>query len=89
MSTKQEDLKRWGFIVGARDPRLNRAFVGAFMVAEWYEDSETPTDDGSNGPWCIVGDNLDALIETAHNVWADEYEPLLHGVAKKQEKQNG
>jgi len=43
------------------------------MVIESHEKDEGPTDDGSNGPWCVVGDNLDALIETAWNSWADHY----------------
>lgn len=71
--SKREDLERWGFTVGERDPRLNRAFVGRFMVVESHEESELPTDDGRDGPWCVVGDNLDALIERAWYVWADEY----------------
>lgn len=70
------DLKRWGFVVGERDPRLNRAFAGAFMVAESYEDSQAPTDSGRDGPWCIVGDNLTALVEQAHSSWIDNFEHL-------------
>lgn len=43
------------------------------MVAEGYEDSELPTDDGSNGPWCIVGDDLNSLIAEAFDFAADVY----------------
>jgi hypothetical protein len=41
------------------------------MVVEAHNESQLPTEDGSNGPWCIVGDNLDELIDTAYDVWAD------------------
>jgi hypothetical protein len=62
-----------GFKIGKRDPRgINTNFPGKFMVAEDYDPSQLPTRDGSNGPWCIVGDNLDALIDEAFNVWFDE-----------------
>lgn len=68
-------LKARGFHVGARDPRLNRNYPGAFMVAEPYDESETPTDDGSNGPWCIVGDDLVALVAEAYQIGiADDFE---------------
>ena len=66
-------LRQWGFIVGKRDPRLNTRFSGAFMVCESFEPAEVPTKDGSNGPWCIVGDDLTLLVEQAYGVWADEY----------------
>jgi len=41
------------------------------MVVESHDESELPTDDGANGPWCIVGDDLDALIAVAYDVWYD------------------
>lgn len=66
---KAEMLGDLGFIVGDRDPRLNMAFTGKFMVAEKYEDSQLPTDDAQYGPWCIVGDNLEELVETAFAHW--------------------
>lgn len=62
---KRAWLKRRGFVVGERDPRLNTDYPGAFMVAEAFEPDEVPTRDGSNGPWCIVGDDLDSLISEA------------------------
>lgn len=66
-------LREQGFTVGARDSRLNRKYAGAFMVVEAHEESELPTDDGSNGPWCIVGDDLDALVRQAYRTaWCDE-----------------
>lgn len=68
MTTEQKRiaLERAGFIVGQRDVRLNTDFAGRYMVAESYDEGELPTRDGSNGPWCIVGDDLDALIAEAY-----------------------
>lgn len=67
-----QHLQAMGFVVGDRDPRLNTLYPGAFMVAEEYEDSETPTQDGRNGPWCIVGDSLHALCVEAFRIWDGE-----------------
>ena len=65
-------LRKMGFIMGTRDKRLNRKFKGSLMVAERYDDkTQKPTEDGSNGPWCIVGDNLSALIDEAYSLWED------------------
>jgi hypothetical protein len=63
--TNREKLESGGFIIGARDPRLNSNFPGRYMVAEPHDESELPTKDGSNGPWCVVGDDLDELITQA------------------------
>ena len=63
---KEKFLIERGWIIGNRDPRLNTDYPGAFMAAEHYEESELPTRDGSNGPWCIVGDDLPALIAEAY-----------------------
>lgn len=68
-----DQLVEEGFTVGVRDPRLNTRYTGKFMVAESYEDDETPTEDGSNGPWCIVGDDLCELVSEAWRVWAGDY----------------
>jgi hypothetical protein len=66
-------LSAHGFVVGPRDWRLNTKYPGNFMVAEAYEDEqvEPPTEDGSNGPWCIVGEDLDSLIVEAYScgIW--------------------
>lgn len=72
---KAKYLRRMGFIVGPREPRLNRKYPGGFMVVEHYDESELPTDDGSNGPWCIVGDDLAALVEQAFKIWEGERGP--------------
>ena len=68
---ERDALERSGFVIGARDARLNRNYRGAFMVAEPYTDEDTPTNDGSNGPFCIVGDNLSALIHEAFAIHED------------------
>lgn len=60
---KRKFLTKYGFIVGARDPLLNTNYPGKFMVTESYEENELPTEDSSNGPWCITGDDLDALVD--------------------------
>lgn len=65
-SIKVACLRAYGWTVGPRDPRLNRKFSGKFMVVEPFEEDELPTDDGSNGPWCIVGDDLPELINTGY-----------------------
>lgn len=58
-------LRSHGWTVGDRDPRLNTDYVGKFMAVESYDESELPTRDGMNGPWCIVGDDLPALVDEA------------------------
>jgi hypothetical protein len=57
-----ELLAKFGWHAGARDPRLNTDSPGAFMVCEPYEDEELPTRDGSDRPFCIVGDDLAKLV---------------------------
>ncbi len=65
-------LETRGLIVGARDRRRNRAFKGEFMVAEPCDESLLPTDDaGHGGGFCIVGDNLNALIVQAYQNFED------------------
>lgn len=58
-------LEAKGFTIGKRDPRVNMNYPGAFMVIEPHENSQLPTNDGSNGPWAIVGDNLPDLVKEA------------------------
>ena len=70
---KTECLEKLGYTVGKRDPRLNTRFAGAFMVVEQHDESELPTEDGSNGPWCIVGNDLKWLVEEAFDIAADIY----------------
>ncbi len=72
IKAKKAYLKAFGFIVGKRDPRLNRNYAGKFMVVEAHDEDELPTNDGANGPWCIVGNNLTELIDKAYEVWCDD-----------------
>lgn len=61
-------LRAHGFIVGPRDPNMNKAFEGRYMVAEAYEKGHEQDDaQGGDGVWCIVGDDMDKL--TAEAVW--------------------
>lgn len=55
-------LLKNGFTIGQRDPRVNTKYDGDYMVIEPYTILQLPTEDASNGPWCIVGDSLDSLI---------------------------
>lgn len=65
-------LQAYGFTVGPRDPRLNTDHEGDFMVVEYHQDDELPTRDGANGPWCLVGNDLDTLVTEAFKFWAGE-----------------
>ena len=64
---KRSELEKAGFVVGKRDPRINTDYPGRFMVVEEHEESDLPTRDGSNGPWCIVGNDLNKLVEDAYD----------------------
>jgi hypothetical protein len=71
---KRQHLEAQGWTVGDRDPRLNTDYPGAFMAVEERTEAELPTRDGSNGPWCVVGDDLDALIAEAYEVQVGMFE---------------
>lgn len=73
LTKKRAELERWGFTVGARNPDVNTDYPGAFMVIEPHEPDELPTKDGSDGPWAVVGDNLEVLIELAFDFADDTY----------------
>jgi len=68
LTEKIEFIRNRGWIVGKRDFRINTKFSGKFMVCEPYDDSELPSEDGSNGPWAIVGDDLSELVETVISI---------------------
>lgn len=59
------ELNKAGYYVGPRDPARNQAFLGEFMVCEVETLSEPPSDDAKDGGFCIVGNNLFELVETA------------------------
>lgn len=60
----KELLEYQDFIVGERDPRVQTEFDGKYMVAQKYDDCEI--ENPHNGDfWCVVGDDLNALMEEA------------------------
>lgn len=64
---KAAELASNGYTLGAREPKLNTNHLGVFMIVEALGEWDgKPTPDGANGPWCIVGDDLAAMIEEAH-----------------------
>lgn len=65
-------LQAAGFVVGRRDPNMNRAFAGKFMIAEGYEPGTTQDDaQGGDGVWCIVGDDIATLTREAFYFFCD------------------
>lgn len=62
-----------GYTIGQRDPRVNTNYPGSHMVIESHEQSELPTEDGRNGPWAVVGDDLWKLVDAA---W-DTYQTMI------------
>ena len=65
MNHKRKWLEDHGIFVGERDPQRNRAFKGRYMVCE--DRNVGPTDDASEGGFCIVGDTLNGLITQAYD----------------------
>lgn len=61
-ASQAEYLKGLGWTVGPRDPRVNTAFAGQYMVCQPHEPHELPTRDASQGPWAVVGDDLADLV---------------------------
>lgn len=57
-----------GFFVGKRDPLRNTDFEGIWMVAEPLpDDVQRPTKNAGDGAYCIVGNDLEQLINEAYN----------------------
>jgi hypothetical protein len=79
---KQVWLKAHGFVVGPREARLNTKFPGAYMVAETFEEDDLPTLTASNGPFCIVGDDLSALIEEGFAIWSPILDSSMSNVRR-------
>jgi len=69
-------LEAAGFYVGARNPLLNQAFSGQFMVADLNEWDGKASESAADGPPCIVGDDLANLIDDAASWLADDSPPL-------------
>lgn len=83
MKAKIQFLESYGWIVGERNPLIMTDFSGGYMCCEPYEDDELPTKDGVNGPWCLVGDDLEVLIEGAYEFLTDFIDPALNPLASK------
>lgn len=57
-------LYNHGFYIGPRDPSRNANHRGEWMIAQNIDVANTT--DASNGGFCIVGDDLDELIDEAY-----------------------
>ena len=68
MERMKQELEAHGFFVGKRDPKRNRAFKGEFMVCDLEALKLPPSDDASTSGFCIVGNNLAALVVDAYNL---------------------
>ncbi len=62
-----DQLLEEGFIVGLRDDAYGGTNPGRFMVMEGAGEEH------SEDEWCVVGDDLAALVSEAWNLWADTY----------------
>lgn len=66
IAEQRQWLESCGFIVGARDPKRNTAFNGAFMVAaDPLPDGVESTEDARHYGFCVVSDNLNECIRAA------------------------
>lgn len=73
-------LRNHGFTVGARDERMNTAFVGTWMVAENYILGHTQ-EDARGGVWCIVGNSLAQIVDDAYeNFYDGKVKPVMQNV---------
>ena len=61
------ELQEAGFTIGKRNPLINTAFKGRFMVAALDSWDGRPTEDARPLYFATVGDNLIELIEHAHS----------------------
>lgn len=57
-------LRTHGLYLAERDPLINMLHKGAWQVAEHYAPG-TKTEDASDGPWAVVGDDKDQLVAEA------------------------
>lgn len=57
-------------VIAPRDRNMNKAFRGKWMVSEQYEPGHMQMD-GGGGVWCIVGNDLAALISTAYDIFEE------------------
>lgn len=57
-------LRERGIFVGARDKRMNTAYIGKFMVSEPYPEGHSQLGNGPDQPACIVGDDIVQIMAT-------------------------
>lgn len=69
---KIQKLQEMGIECGARDPKRNTGFAGDYMVAEPLDYGAAPTADASSGGFCIVGDDLPALVDEAFDIFCED-----------------
>lgn len=55
-------LSYHGLHLGKRDRNINQDYEGDLQIAEFYPPG-TSTRDGADGPWAVVGDDRNALIQ--------------------------
>lgn len=67
----REAVEAAGLFVGERDPKRNKAYKGKFMVCENHGMGIESLNAGTGG-FCIVGDDLEALITEAFQWIEDE-----------------
>jgi hypothetical protein len=65
-------LREIGLLVGNRDPKRNKGFAGKFMVAEPISNEEIT----ESNAFCIVGNNLDELVNEAFDFFSLDIEEL-------------
>ena len=70
-------LRNSGITVDLRDPKMNSAFKGKFMICNPLEEGDPyPTEDASDGRFCIVGNDLPSLLDDAISLLDDTI--ILH-----------
>lgn len=65
-------LKSHGFYIGRRDDAMNSLHRGGWMVCEEYKPGVSAQRDASSGVWCVVGDDLSALLSIAADNFPDQ-----------------
>ena len=65
-------LKSHGFYIGRRDDAMNSLHRGNWMVCEEYKPGVSAQRDASFGVWCVVGDDLSALLSIAADNFPDQ-----------------
>jgi|HubBroStandDraft_2_1064218.scaffolds.fasta_scaffold168171_3 hypothetical protein len=64
---KAAELREHGFTIGKRNPLINTAFQGRYMVAVLESWDGRPTEDARPLPFATVGADLGELIDSAYS----------------------